>query len=247
VAKVLEGEAGQPEALFVQSKIDLAEQKPAEAANALRRALDQRPDWAQAHFLLGSALMLSKDLQGARASLSRALELDAALVEASRLLARVHSQLGDDELPSRWAASAPARRGRQLRVLMAQSLARQRKFEDAATQLEAIPADQRDARRGTRRGARERHAASLAARGCRAAQAADPARRVLRALDLDVKDGCLPSRRGVAVGPRPANDARLVQLGEAALYSGDRDGSASFQRDRLSTRTPLGLRSSRAT
>jgi tetratricopeptide (TPR) repeat protein len=239
VAEVLSGEVGQPEALFVQAKVDLAEKKPAEAATALRRALEQRPDWPQAHFLLGSALLLNRDLPGARASLSRALELDAAMLEASRLLARVHAQLGDDELALEVGRKALQRgEDRQLRVIMAQSLARQRKFEDAATQLEAIPESERDAEawyalgrvnllRGNPPGARP----------CfEKAQVLDPTRyEVLRALlDLDVKDGRLAEsaqRVAAALRARP-DDPRLVQLqGETALYNGDNaTAEASFQR-----------------
>lgn len=239
VNEVLAAEAGQPEALFVQAKIDLAEQKPSDSAGALRRALDQRPDWPQAHFLLGSALFLNKDLQGARASLTRALELDAAMLEASRLLARVHAALGDDDLALEVGRKALQRgEDRQLRVLMAQSLARQRKFDDAAQQLEAIAEDDRDSEAWYALGRVSLlRGDAVTARSCfERAQGLDPARyEVLRALlDLDVKDGRLPEstqRVAAALRARP-DDPRLIQLqGEAALYTGDNTtAEASFQR-----------------
>jgi len=239
VNEVLAADASQPEALFVQAKVDLAEKRPQEAAAALRRCLDQRPDWPQAHYLLGSALYLAKDLPGARAALSRALELDAALLDASRVLARVHAQLGDDDLALEVGRKALQREeDRGLRVLMAQSLARQRKFDDAARELEAIAEPQRDAeawyalgRVSLLRGDPAR------ARECfQRAQSLDPARyEILRALlDLDVRDGRLAEstqRVSAALRARP-DDPRLVQLqGEVALYSGDHaTAEASFQR-----------------
>lgn len=239
VDQVLAEEAGQPEALFVQAKIELAEQKPADAAASLRRVLDQRPDWAQAHLLLGSALMVENDLPGARASLARALQLDAALIEASRLLTRVHSQLGDDDLALEVGRDALKRgEDRQLRVLVAQSLVRQRKLDEAMAQLEAIPEDQRGAEAWYALGrvSAVRGDAAAARGHFERAQEKDPARyEVLRALlDLDVKDGRLAeseARVAAALEGRPG-DARLVQLrGEVALYSGDHaTAETSFQR-----------------
>ena len=80
VDDVLAGDEANPEALFVKAKIDLAEQELDAAAVSLRRAIEARPEWAQAHFLLGSTLLLQGDRTGARAEVSRALELDADTV-----------------------------------------------------------------------------------------------------------------------------------------------------------------------
>src|SRR5690606_14467993 len=58
VDAVLAEDAKVAEAQFVRAKIELAEGKPAESIAAVRRALDTRPDWAQAHFLLASGLLV---------------------------------------------------------------------------------------------------------------------------------------------------------------------------------------------
>jgi tetratricopeptide (TPR) repeat protein len=239
VLKVLAGDAANPEALFVNAKIELAEAQPEAAVTTLRRALDQRPDWAQAHFLLGSALFLRKDLTGARAELSRALELDADLTDAGKLLARVHAALGDDDLALEIGRKALARdQDVKLRILLAQSLARQRKLEEAARELAAIPDDQRDAEAWYALGRVELlrgDAATGRARLLRAHEL-DPARyEVLRTLlDLDVREGRLAEsseRIASALAGRP-DDPKLVQLeGEVALYGGDHGvAEASFQR-----------------
>ena len=79
---VLATEPGNADALFVKSKIDLAENRTDDAVTALRRALEAKPDWAQAHFLLGSALLLQNDLNGARSEAARAVELEPDLMDA---------------------------------------------------------------------------------------------------------------------------------------------------------------------
>ena len=58
---MLAQEQANPDALFVKAKIDLAEDKRADALAALRQVIDERPEWAQAHFLLGSVLFLDGD------------------------------------------------------------------------------------------------------------------------------------------------------------------------------------------
>jgi tetratricopeptide (TPR) repeat protein len=243
VTKVLAGDAANPEALFVQSKIELAEGQPENAVTSLRRAIDKRPGWPQAHMLLGSALFLRKDLPGARAELARALELDAGLVDAAKLLSRVHAALGDDDLALEvgrkvLAAEEPGNEDVKLRILLAQSLARQRRLDDAARELSAIPAEKRDAeawyalgRVELLRGNLEPGRAHLLR-----AQELDATRyEVLRALlDLDVKQGRLADsaqRIGAALKSKP-DDPKLVQLdGEVALYSGDQaTAEARFKR-----------------
>jgi tetratricopeptide (TPR) repeat protein len=233
VTKVLAGDAANPEALFVQSKIDLAEGQLDAAVAGLRRAIDQRPDWPQAHLLLGSALFLRKDLPGARAELSRTLELDAGLAEAGKLLARVHAALGDDDLALEVGRKAleGEREGAEdvkLRILLAQSLARQRRLDDAARELTAIPEDKRDAEAWYALGRVEllRSHPDVGRGHLLRAWQLDPTRyEVLRALlDLDVRQGRLADsaeRIGAALKSNP-NDPKLVQLeGEVALYSGD--------------------------
>jgi len=239
VGKVLAGDAANPEALFVKAKLDLAEGQAEEAVSALRRAIDQRPDWAQAHFLLGSALFLRKDLTGARAELTRALELDADLVEAAKLLARVHAAFGDDDLALEVGRKALARGPDvKLSILLAQSLARQRKLDEAAQELLRVPEAQRDAEAWYALGRVEVLKGDLASGRARflAAHALEKQRyEVLRALlDLDIKEGRLAEsaeRIANALEERP-DDSKLVQLkGEVALYSGDNaTAEESFQR-----------------
>ena len=243
VGAVLEREAGNPEALFVQSKIDLAEGKTDDAVAALRRAIDQRAEWPQAHLLLGSALFLKKDLQGARSELVRALELDAGLVEAAKLLARVHAALGDDDLALEVGRKvleqeADGAEDVKLHILLAQSLARQRRLDDAARELGAIPEAKRDAEAWYALGRVEllRGDPDAGRAHLLRAQQQDPSRyEVLRALlDLDVKQGKIADsaeRIGAALATRP-DDPKLVQLkGEVALYSGDNaTAEESFKR-----------------
>jgi tetratricopeptide (TPR) repeat protein len=229
VAAVLALEPSMPEALFVQAKIDLAEAEPESAENSLRLAVDGKPDWAQAHMLLGSALFLQRDLPGARAELVRALELEADLVEAQKLLARVYQASGDDALAAETGRRA-LRRGEdpKLRILVAQSLVRERRFDEARAELEAIPAEERDAEAHFALG--RIHVLEKNHAGARtefeAAIEASPGRfEVLRALlDLDVREGRLDEsvRRIRAAGEAAPENARLTRLeGEAALYSGD--------------------------
>lgn len=147
VDSVLAAEPASPEALFVKAKLHIAQQDLDAAAAALRRALDGRPDWAQAHLLLGSTLMLRGDRQGARAEALRALELDAQLLEARLLLARAYASLGEHDLAAEEARRVLEDRpdDQTMRILLAQSLVHLRKPSEALQQLEAIPAAERDA------------------------------------------------------------------------------------------------------
>jgi tetratricopeptide (TPR) repeat protein len=143
---VLATDADNAEALFVKAKIDMAENRFDSATSGLRRALERRPDWAQAKFLLGSALFFSGDRNGARAEVARALEIDADLVEARRLLARIHASLGSDDLAVEEGRRALRdREDAATRLLVAQSLVKLRKVDEALTELDKIPADKRDA------------------------------------------------------------------------------------------------------
>lgn len=144
VEAVLTQNPSAPEALFVRAKVSLAEQKTTDAIADLRRAIDLKPDWAEAHYLLGSALFLERDLNGARAEIVRALEIDGQLVEARKVLARIHAMAGENELAAEEGRKVLRSRPNDgpTRLLVAQSLVRQRKFDDAIRELEAIPEDQ---------------------------------------------------------------------------------------------------------
>ena len=229
VAAVLALEPSLPEALFVQGKIDLAEGKLDAAESSLRRAVDGKPEWAQAHMLLGSVLYLQRSLPGARAELIRALELEAELVDAQKLLARVYQAMGDGPLAVDTARRA-LRRGEdtKLRVLIAQSLVRERLYDEARAELEVIPVEERDAEAHFALGRihvlqRDWKAARVE---FEAAQAELPGRyEVLKSLlDLDVRERRLAesvARISAALEAAP-EEARLIRLqGEAALYGGD--------------------------
>lgn len=143
---ILATEAANPEALFVKAKIDLAERRFADAATGLRRALEGKPDWAQARFLLGSALFFDNDREGARAEVQRAIELDADLIDARKLLTRIHASLGSNDLAVEEGRRAlAASDDPAIHVIVAQSLVRLGKADDALAQLAKIPDDKRDA------------------------------------------------------------------------------------------------------
>lgn len=143
---VLALEPANPEALFVKAKIDLAERRWDEATSGLRRALESKPDWAQARFLLGSSLFFGGDRDGARAELVRALELDADLLDARKLLARVHASLGSDELAvEEGRKTLGVQDDPAIHVVVAQSLVRLNRADEALAELQKISEDARDA------------------------------------------------------------------------------------------------------
>ncbi|MEZ4218784.1 MAG: tetratricopeptide repeat protein [Myxococcota bacterium] len=147
VDDVLAVEPSNPEALFVRAKIEMAELDPKAAAQTLRSALDIRPDWAQGRFVLGSALMLLGDQNGARAELARAVELDPALLEARRALARIHSALGEHEYAIEQGRAYLREKpdDAATRILVAQSLVNLGKRDEAFAELSKIPEADRDA------------------------------------------------------------------------------------------------------
>jgi tetratricopeptide (TPR) repeat protein len=240
VDAVLSGDPANPEALFVKGKIDVAEGRLEDAVAALRRAVDGRPDWAQAHFLLGSALFLQRDLNGARASVARSLELDADLLESQRVLARIHAALGEDELAVEVGRRVQERGSGdpKLQILIAQSLVRLSRLEDAAAELESIPPDSRDAEAHFAMGriAYLQGDRAEARTSFLAAAELEPYRfEILRSLlDLDLRENRLQdsaARVRAAANALPEN-ARLQQLlGLVALYAGDSPSAeASFRR-----------------
>lgn len=147
VDAVLSDEPSNPQALFVSAKIQMAELDPRAAAQTLRSALDVRPDWAQARFVLGSALMLIGDQNGARAELARAVELDPGQLHARRALARIHASLGEHEYAIEqgriFLRERPDDTGS--RILVAQSLVHLGKRDEAFGELEMIDEKDRDA------------------------------------------------------------------------------------------------------
>jgi tetratricopeptide (TPR) repeat protein len=202
VDAVLARDEANPDALFVKAKIDLAEQKLDASAASLRRAIEARPEWAQAHFLLGSTLLL----QGA--------------VETGRRVLR--RSPGDAAM----------------HILVAQSLLRQEKLDEALAELEVIPEESRDAEAHYALGRlfSKKRDWEAARRHMMAAYDPDsPHFEVLRALlDLDVREGRLAEsaeRIEAAQRARP-DDSRLNRLqGEVLLYSGKKvEAEAAFRR-----------------
>lgn len=143
VDEVLAGDPTNPDGLFVLAKVEIAAKNLDAGLTALRSAIDARPNWPQAHFVLGSALLLSDDAQRARAELARAVELDPGLLDARRLLAQVHAQLGEHEYAieqgNRYLEVRPT--DDRTRITVAQSMVRLGKLDEAIELIEVIPED----------------------------------------------------------------------------------------------------------
>ena len=147
VERVLAAKPTDPGGLFVKSKLDIAEKRFDDAIRGLRSAIDQQPDWAKAHFLLGSALALSGERTAARTELARALEIDATMIDARRLLADVHAALGEHEYAveegRRFLKERPDAIAVRLRV--AQSLVNLDRVDEALAEIEAVDESKRNA------------------------------------------------------------------------------------------------------
>jgi tetratricopeptide (TPR) repeat protein len=145
VADVLEREPSNPDALFVDAKIDVTRNQLVEAITSVRAALDSRPDWAEARYVLGAALAARKEYTSARSELGRALDLDPSLAEANQVLAQVHHRLGENE----YAIEVGRRYLRQrpddlkIRLLVAQSLVNLTRLDEALAELDAVPSEKR--------------------------------------------------------------------------------------------------------
>ncbi len=133
------------EAAFVRGKSEIAQGNAEQAIEVLRDAIAAKPDWAQAHFVLGSALLMTGDLHRARAELARSVELNSGLKSARKLLVRVHAELGEHEYAiqngRRYLEREPE--DEETRILLAQSMVRLGMFDEATETLEGIPEDGR--------------------------------------------------------------------------------------------------------
>ena len=230
VLQVLAEEPTSPDALFVQAKIQLAEGDRSGAISSLRACIDGRPDWPQAHFVLGSALALQGDNNAARVELARAVELDAGLTEARRLLAQVHASLGEHEYAIEQGRLFLRERPDHAptRILVAQSLVRIGKVDEAFEELQAIPDEQLDSaslfavgRLHMARGENQKAHDYLAR-----ADAAEPNTAEILASLLQVEMALGDSQNAIALIRAAAEakpeDAKLTQLlGEVALIEGD--------------------------
>lgn len=144
---ILAKEPGNADALFVRAKVDLAENRNEEAITSLRRALEAKPEWGQAHFLLGSALFLQNDRNGAASEVTRAVELEPDLADAHKLLARIRAASGQFDLAveegRKYLEARPS--DAEGRLQLAQSIVRLGKPNDAMAELEKIPEKDRNA------------------------------------------------------------------------------------------------------
>jgi tetratricopeptide (TPR) repeat protein len=130
------------EALLLKAKIAVAKLDAETAVEAVRAALDARPKWAEAHLTLASALTIRGDKTGGRAEAARAVELDGSLIEARRLLAQLHASLGEHEYAVEQGRIYLRRRSdhAETRLLVAESLVRIGRREEALEELEKISA-----------------------------------------------------------------------------------------------------------
>lgn len=147
VDDILAAEPSNPEANFVRAKIQLAEEEFTLALQSLATVLETRPDWAEARFVLGSTLAVNGETKRARSELSRALGTDPTLIQARRLLTQLHSQLGEHEFAIEhgrtYLEQVPG--DSEVRIVVAQSMIRVGRPEDAYQEVSLIPEDQRDA------------------------------------------------------------------------------------------------------
>ena len=145
VAEVLEEDPTSPEGLFVLSKVQIADGELDSAIDSIREALAGKPNWSQGHFILGSALLLKGENNRARSELARAVELNAGLLEARRLLIGVHGRLGEHEYAVEngeiYLVARPE--DSMTRILVAQSLVRLGRVDEAIELVTVIPPDSR--------------------------------------------------------------------------------------------------------
>lgn len=227
---ILEKEPDDPQARFVDAKIKLTQNDVAGAKSSLEVVLQARPEWAQAHYVLGSTLVASGEFSRARVELARAVELDPQLLEARKLLARVHAQLGEHEFAIEQGRAYLTQRpdDGEVRIVVGQSLIRVGRGEEAYAEVEKIPEEKRDAAANFALGRLDLAFGRIdqgKARLIRADALAPGNAQVLRTLlAIDREQGKLAesaARIDRAVEANP-NDSSLAELqGEVALLRGD--------------------------
>jgi tetratricopeptide (TPR) repeat protein len=217
VADVLAREPSNPDALFVEAKIAITRNQVVEAITSVRAALDARPDWAEARYVLGAALAARKEFTSARTELGRALDLDPSLAEANQVLAQVHHRLGEHE----YAVEVGRRYLRQrpdetkIRLLVAQSLVNLDRLDEALAELDSVPAEKRSpevdyalGRIYSGKGQRERAREHLLA----ADKAMPHNSEVLEnLLELDRREQQLAKQKGVAPARMAELDAYMAE------------------------------------
>jgi len=133
-------------ALVADARYQLAVKNPERSVSQLRTALEVRPEWAEATYLLGVALTSQKDYPRARVELSRALELNPGLQSARAALADVHFKMEEWEygIENARAYLRENPDDNKVRLQLAQALVRQGLADDAFAELEQIPEADRD-------------------------------------------------------------------------------------------------------
>lgn len=138
---------GNPRALLVKARVRIAAGQPRQAIEGLRDAVARRPNWAEAHFWLGSSLEQIGELGEARDALTRALQIDPVRTTARQALARVHFAMGDlgaAEIQARlYLAEDPS--SVAMRDVLFDSLIGTDRKEDALRMLQALRDEERDA------------------------------------------------------------------------------------------------------
>lgn len=133
------------EGIFVESRLQMVEGDFTKAEEGLRLVTRQRPNSAPARLMLASTLRQIGRRGDARLEVTRALEIDASLIPARRLLAQLHAELGDHQRAVQEARQvlrrAPGDQG--MRLLAAQSLVRLGERDAARDELLAIPEAER--------------------------------------------------------------------------------------------------------
>lgn len=89
--------AGSPLALMMEARIAMAANDYAGAASGLRRLVNAAPQFTQARYLLGVALVAQGNLEQASAELNQVVEQAPQNLEARQLLAQVRMRLQDPD------------------------------------------------------------------------------------------------------------------------------------------------------
>ncbi len=146
VDAVLAKSPDMPEAHFVRAKLDLSEGKADDAVSSLRRALDRRADWAQAHFLLA---LRAADAERSPAGAGRGAARDRVRLPTSSRRGACSprstpcSASTTSRSRKRAACCASVRTIHEMRIALAQSLVFLNKPDEARQELDSIPLDQR--------------------------------------------------------------------------------------------------------
>jgi tetratricopeptide (TPR) repeat protein len=143
---ILTAEPTNPMALLADGKLRLGAGDHDRAIASMQRAVEARPQWAQAHYLLGLAQGAKKNYPEARSELARALEIDGSLLDAKQVIAQIHYRLGEwdycVERGREYLREKPE--DTRTRLFVAQSLVRLGRVVEAEQELAAIPDEKRD-------------------------------------------------------------------------------------------------------